>query len=510
LNTSNGFSPGAPVPGHGFFLKGSPALLTDSRPVLQLFPRFFSLEESETAPEDTTVFLTGYDSRLPREGYRISSEGPALRVEAGEMPGLLYGLLDLIRYSIEDKISQPQDFSLEEQPAHAYRGFMLDSARHFFKAPEILRILDLCLILKLNRFHWHLTDDQGWRIESKVHPALHETGSRRKPFRGDHDSCTGYFTREEMARVVSYAAERGITVIPEIDMPGHVSALLAAYPRLSCRGKKKAVPRRPGIYSDVLCPGREEVFRFMDDILEEISSLFPGPWIHLGGDEVPPHRWRHCPRCRALMARHNLKSESELQGYFMNRMIHKAAALGKEAVVWNYAATPVSSSEKVQLDRRGVIQFWREKGGARRSRRAFEKGQRMIFSDFWHLYLDYPHGMTSLKKTQGYAPGFPTENDEKTAAPLGMEAPLWTEYVTTPEKLYRMILPRLYAMAETAWTGKTNPYYGGFLERIRILDSLCRELGYQGTPLDQADPGPVSSFFQVSRFVLTALSRIRL
>lgn len=510
MNTSNGFSQGTPVPGGGFLLKGSPALLTDSRPVIQLFPRFFILEESKTSPEDTTVFISGYNPRLPREGYRILSEGLSLRVEAGDTSGLLYGLIDLIRRSVEDKVSQTEDFSLEDHPAHEYRGFMLDSARHFFKTPEILRILDLCLVLRLNRFHWHLTDDQGWRMESKAFPALHETGSRRKPFRGDRASCCGYYTREDINRVTAYASARGITVIPEIDMPGHVSALLSACPHLSCGGKKRAVPRRPGIYPEVLCPGNDEVYRFMEVVLEEAASLFPGPWIHLGGDEVPPRRWRNCPRCRAVMERENLTDLAELQAYFMNRMIQKAASLGKEALVWNDALTPESSSTAGQLNPRAVIQYWREKEGAPRSRRAFGQGQRMIFSDFWHLYLDYPHGMTSLKKTQGYAPGFPPENGEKTAAPLGMEAPLWTEYVTTPEKLYRMILPRLYGLAETAWTGEIDPDYGGFLERTRILDTLCRDLGYEGTPLSRADPGGLASFIQVSRFVLTALSRIRL
>ncbi len=386
---------------------------------------------------------------------------------------------------------------------------MLDVSRHFYKTEEILRILDLCLILRLNRFHWHLTDDQGWRIESRVYPKLHIHGGRRTPFRGDRDTCDGFYSREEIRQVVSYAEERGITVIPEIDVPGHSTALLSAYPHLSCSGKPIPVARRPGIYPDVLCPGNQEVYTFLIQVLEDILPLFPGPWVHLGGDEVPPSRWRRCPRCQALMKQENLKTESELHGYFMNRVIQQVEALGKVAVVWNDAVGPLTASAAADLNPRAVMQFWREKNGASRSKETFLSGRKNIISDFWHLYLDYPHGMTSLRKTQEWdaAKAFDTGDFSMTPI-LGIEAPLWTEYVFTPKKLYRMILPRLYAVADNAWRGKPDPDYQRFLRQTETLDTLCRRLGYEGTSLHNADPGPITSVFQVIRFVISAFKRL--
>ena len=320
---------------------------------------------------------------------------------------------------------------LRDAPAYAWRGTMLDVSRHFYSVEFLERYLDELARLKLNVFHWHLTDDQGWRVEVKKHPRLTQVGAWRVEAGGERYG--GYYTQEQVAEIVRYAGARGIDVVPEIEFPGHCTAALAAYPHLSCRQETLAVPAHWGVFQDVYCVGRESTWRFLQDVLDELLPLFPSPWVHIGGDEVPPDRWRACPACQQRLREEGLPDEEALQAWAIRRMQAYLRERGKQLVGWDEIL-------EGGLDRAAVVEVWR---GDEPARRARANANRMIRT----LYFNTSPATLKLDDLLRYDPRV----DGSDSLVLGSECPVWSEAIDERNIGY-LVFPRLQAFAERLWT----------------------------------------------------------
>lgn len=416
-----------------------------------------------------------YESTLPKEGYRLKGDEKGIRVYYSDDAGRFYAEKTLEQMFCEYGEELPR-FEITDSPKYRYRGFMMDCSRHFFTVEEIKKQLDLAAAVKLNRFHWHLTDDQGWRIEIKKYPLLTETGSVRRQTRGDGKEVKGVYSQQQIKDIVDYCRERYIEVVPEIDMPGHFTAAIAAYPFLSCTEDKISVSEHFGIHSEIACAGKESTYRFVTEVLDEVIGLFPGKYIHIGGDEALKYRYLTCPHCQKAIVDNNLADEEELQGYFMNRIIKYLNERGKRAVVWNDGALGGNLTGDY------CVQYWKEsKLGRAAAKQSAEQGKRIIYSPFSKLYLDYPHGMTPLKKTFG------CKGDDELGAELyGLEAPVWAEYIPDITTWEKQAYPRLWAVADSSWNGSDD--YSSFLVRAERFRLFATERYGGVTVCDEPDP----------------------
>ena len=335
---------------------------------------------------------------------------------------------------------------------YPYRGFMLDSARHFMPVSDVCRLIEAAAICGMNRMHWHLTDDQGWRLEIRRWPRLTEVGSRRGPSSFGAVSATqnnnGFYTQDDIRRVVAFARERGIEIVPEIEVPGHASAMLAAYPMLGCAGtdpdgKRVESPYdyrvevTAGIFPNLICAGKDEALRFLEDVLDELVDLFPGPEVHIGGDEATKTHWESCPDCQRRMREEGLADAEALQRWLVLRVGEYLAAKGRRVIVWN------ESLAGGMLPAHFIVQHWL--GNDAETRAFMAAGGSVICSDTAHYYLDYPYGETDAwgiwqAPVPDYAKGFEDRL-------LGIECPLWTERVTNIDRAAELLFPRLPAVA---------------------------------------------------------------
>ncbi len=435
-------------------------------------------------------------AHLGREGYRLLVSPQAVTIESCEPGGVFYGIQSfrqLLPASVErsQRVSS-EDWSLPAQaildrPRFSWRGFMLDEGRHFQGKETVLRMLDLMALQKLNVFHWHLTDDQGWRIEIKKYPRLAEVGSQRagtsKTILGkehDHIPHGGYYTQTHIHEIVEYAAERQITIVPEIEVPGHSRAALAAYPQFSCTGGPFEVATHFGIYPDIYCAGKEEVFSFLEDILDEVLDLFPSPYIHIGGDEAPKLRWKKCADCQWRLREEGLKDEHALQGYFTNRMMAYLHSKGRRGLGWNEIL------QEGLIDGAGV-QFWAH--GRQALLKAIRSGSHpVIMSTYLDTYLDHSYSLMPLSRAYRYEPVPAELGEEETVSILGLEFPLWTEWVPNRDRLDYQAYPRLTAMAETGWTSRERKDWADFLKRLETFLQRLDILGVRYAPLETAEP----------------------
>ena len=405
---------------------------------------------------------------LPPEAYRlrVTQEG-GIAVEAADERGLCWALVTLAALTENNNVPC---CDIEDAPRFAYRGFMMDCARHFFPVDTVKAMIELMSMVKINAFHWHLTDDQGWRIESKRFPALHGQNPAE------------YYSQDELRGVVEFARLRGVEIIPEIDLPGHATAILAAYPQLSCSEQRVRVDSTPGIRRVILCPGKEEVFELLFPLLEEIAGLFPSRYIHLGGDEAPKGEWKACPHCRRRMEEEGLANFEELQGWFTARLAQRLRPLGKQVICWNESLL----SERLPGDVKDItIQYWAEVSKVGPARRFWENGGSVIFSDQFCAYLDLAYGTVTLKKAYRYGPGMLGFRGKGLPA-LGLETCLWSEFVSTQRQLATQAFPRAYAIAEAAWTQPERKGYADF--RRRLDGWLARYPGIGSYPPGRADP----------------------
>jgi hexosaminidase len=434
-----------------------------------------------------TIFLTtrGNNQLGGHEGYTVEVLPRAITVEASTPAGIAHAVQTLRQlFPPEIESEKPMDRAtpwtvpavrIKDEPRFQWRGMLLDSCRHFVGKGFIFKTLDLLAYHKLNRFHWHLTEDQGWRIEIDKYPKLTEIGA----YRTDDDGRRygGFYTKDDVREVVAYAADRGITVVPEIEMPGHCVAAIASYPDLSCTGKSIPVASEWGIFEDIFCAGNDLVFEFLEDVLTEIVELFPGPYIHVGGDEVPPTRWRACGRCRKRVEDEGLGDVGDLQCYFHNRVEKILAALGKRAVGWDEVLCD-------DLAESTTVQVWR---GMEHAATAARLGHTVIASPTTHVYFDYALDKIDLARVYQFDPmprKIPRTARERI---LGGECTMWTEYAPRDEiesKLY----PRIVALAERLWSPATVQFED-FHRRLQTHYRRLELLGVDYGPESASEPG---------------------
>ncbi|MDR3215870.1 MAG: beta-N-acetylhexosaminidase [Clostridiaceae bacterium] len=440
---------------------------------------------------------------LEADEYTLTVSVDGIDVCGGSEQGLFYGLQSLkqllaARFKDGEMILPACEIS--DKPRFKYRGFMLDCARHFFPVDEIKRFIAACALLKLNVFHWHLIDDQGCRFESKAFPLLTEVGSKRTESRGDGVPVEGFYTQEEMRDVVAYAKARYIDVVPEIDVPGHATALIASYPRLSCDGKPVDVATRFGILPNLVCAGKPEVYDFLYALFDEVTDIFPFEYIHIGGDESVKTHWRDCPDCQKTIADNNLKNEEQLQSLFTARIISYLADKNRKVITWNEALN------SGVLDPRAVTHYWNDGAKPERVLKAVNSGRKTIISKFAPFYLDYPHGMHTLRAIYRFNPVIKGVNPDSTDNIFGVESPLWSEYIPTPHNLELKAFPRLFALAETAWTNQSDKKLREFKARLKTQVKLLDLLNVAYTPVNKSDPDPVTGLIQIIRFATSHYS----
>lgn len=437
------------------------------------------------------------------DAYTVDVTADSIIVRGASAAGNFYGLQTL-RKAIDASVEGATEVSypavhIYDAPRFAYRGAHFDTSRHFFTPDSLKIFIDMLALHNVNRFHWHLTDDQGWRIEIKSRPELAEKGQWRSgTITGDihEDDCLntydsipygGYYTQDQVRDIVAYAADRHITVIPEIDMPGHMQAALATYPELGCTGGPYEVWRRWGVSEDVLCAGNDSVYKFIEDVLGEIVDLFPGEYIHIGGDECPKVRWTSCPKCQAKIRELGLKSDSrstaeqKLQTYFMSRASEFLSRHGRKVIGWN---------EMLEggLPEGAVVMSWTGIGGAVEAAR---QGHDAILTPCGVCYFDFvqsedpsePRGAnwghpTTVEAVYNFDPAPAELTPEQLHHILGVQSNLWCEYITTMSHAQYMELPRLAALSEVQWCSGDAKDYDDFISRLTSLTGHYDAMGY--------------------------------
>lgn len=456
---------------------------------------------AEGAGESGFVFIL--NSQLPEEAYTLSVDRKCVKVEASALRGFNYAIQtikQMLPVEIYAKTPVSADWTIpcvkiNDAPRFGYRGLHLDESRHFFGMEEVKRYLDIMEVHKLNTLHWHLTDDQGWRIEIKKYPELTAIGSKRSGtcVKKDFSSTDGipygegmWYTQDQIREIIAYAAAKGIDIIPEIDLPGHMLAALTAYPELGCTGGPYHVWTRWGISDDVLCAGNEKVYEFLENVLAEVAELFPSEYVHVGGDECPKVRWEKCPKCQAKIRqlgytdKDGQKAEHFLQSYVISRMEKFLNSKGKKIIGWDEIL-------EGEVAPNATIMSWRgETGGLR----AVRMGHDAIMTPNTYFYIDYYQSMDIKNEPFGIGGYLPIEwcytyepyaegmTDEEKSHILGVQANMWTEYVATPEHLEYMVLPRLAALAEVQWCEAERKDWDRFHDSADEFCRIYETMGY--------------------------------
>ncbi len=416
---------------------------------------------------------------LGEEGYYLTINETNIEILAKNAAGLFYGIQSLIQLfppSIEringlldTEIIKLPCVKIQDAPRFPYRGMHLDVGRHFFSVEFIKKYIDLLAFYKYNSFHWHLTEDQGWRIEIKNYSLLTEVGAYRTD---EHGAIYGgFYTQEEISEVVEYATKRYITVIPEIEMPGHAMAASASYPNLSCTGGPFNVSNSWGVHRDVFCAGNEEVYDFLETVLLEVMDLFPSQYIHIGGDECPKTRWEECPKCQARIVDEELHNEYELQSYFISRISNFVQSNNRSIIGWN----EIIEGGLVENATLMVWNDWSAAGDAARS------NHEVIMTPTQYCYFDYYQGnpftepqaiggLITLSKVYKFEPVPSDLNEEEAQYIIGDQGNVWTEYIETPEYVEYMSVPRMCALSEVVWTEPIEKNWRNF--QIRLSKNL--------------------------------------
>jgi hexosaminidase len=448
-------------------------------------------------PESGSVFMMIDTTIKNIEGYILTITQKKIIIKAKSAPGLFYAVQtirqlmppDIEKQNITEgsRLAVPA-CEIKDAPRFSYRGMHLDVSRHFFPPEDVKRYIDMIALHKMNTFHWHLTDDQGWRIEIRKYPKLTQAGAFRKetlvghggkpPFTYDGKPYGGFYTQDEVRDIVAYAKAKFVTIIPEIEMPGHALAALAAYPELSCTGGPFEVYPRWGVVSDVFCAGKEETFNFLEDVLSEVISLFPGKYIHVGGDECPKIRWEKCPLCQKRIKEEGLKDERELQSYFIQRIEKFLISKDRKLIGWDEILEGGLAPEATVMSWRGTA------GGIAAAKQKHD----VIMTPNKYVYLDYYQcepidqplaigGYLPLETVYSYNP-MPSElNGEEQKYILGIQGNVWTEYIGTRDYLDYMAYPRMLAIAETGWTPDRLKDFDDFLARFKVLKTRYDAMG---------------------------------
>ncbi|MDU1903472.1 MAG: family 20 glycosylhydrolase [Dysgonomonas sp.] len=460
------------------------------------FSTGLGLSITDEPVQDNAIVLKADYQGDKAESYNLTVNEKVITINGTDDAGTFYGIQTL-RKSIpanskENTVVFPE-VDIKDYPRFAYRGSMLDVGRHIFPVEFIKKYIDLLALHNINRFHWSLTQDQGWRIEIKKYPELTKVGSQRDETvigrnsgKFDGKPYGGYFTQEEVKEIVAYAQKRFITVIPEVNHPGHMLAALASYPNLGCTGGPYKVEGQWGVFDDVLCPGNEEIYTFLEDVYSEILELFPSEYIHVGGDECPKRRWKTCPKCQAKIKELGLKDdpkhskEEKLQSYVISRTEKFLNSKGRQIIGWDEIL-------EGGLAPNATVMSWR---GTEGGIEAAKQGHNVIMSPNGFMYFDFYQtkdvdneplaigGFIPVEKVYSFEPVPASLSEEEKKHVIGAQANLWTEYIATTEQVEYMLLPRMGALAEVQWTMPEKKEYETFLPRLSKLMEQYKELGY--------------------------------
>lgn len=430
---------------------------------------------------------------LPAEGYKIDVSPQRILLQGGSPAGVFYGIQTLFK-SLPQGGEQAQVLFptgvIEDAPRFEYRGYMMDVGRHFFPISYIKKLIDMCALHNINNFHWHLTEDQGWRIEIKKYPKLTQIGGFRErtliannPAVYDTIPHEGFYTQAEAKEIVKYAAERYINVTPEVDLPGHMLAALEAYPEMGCTGGPYKKPAGFGVFADVVCGGNPQALQMLKDILSEVMDIFPSKYIHIGGDECPKTRWKECPKCQAKIKELGLKSlpnkskEDQLQTYVMAQISQLIQERGRKVIGWDEILEGGLPTNDV------TVMSWRG-NGVKGATLAAQQGHNVIVSPIQHFYFSNPtfnkvKGINSLKRVYDYEPVPSSLSNKERQHIIGAEGCLWTEWTRTEDKVEWQILPRLSALSEVQWSVPERKSFDHYLTRLPKMLQIYDRRGYK-------------------------------
>ena len=440
----------------------------------------FSLNLVGTGKEK--IILKTDNSIEKAEGYTLTVSKDEIIICGKDEAGVLYGVQSLKQLLFQGELKLPE-INVADYPRFSYRGFMLDCGRYFFTVEAVKVFLEMMALHKLNVFHWHLSEDQGFRAQVLGKLLLTEIGSYRSHTNFNSIKHEGYYTVADMKEIVDYAHNLCIKVIPEIDTPGHAVAMIAAYPELSCFDRKLDVATHWGVKHDVLCVGKESTFEFMQTVVDELLETFTDGTFHLGGDEVPTTRWKICPHCQQRIKDEGLKDESGLHTYFLDRMASYLKNKGVEVVMWNDTVKDYMVAKDV------VWQFWNGDMKKEDIVGEINSGRPFIMSNISAYYLDLPYAHVNLKDTYDFEPVYEGIKEENKHLVKGVEACLWAEFVPSMKKAGYCTYPRLGAFAESAWSEKEKKNYDKFLDKLPAYYSILDAYGIDTASFKQAMPG---------------------
>lgn len=435
------------------------------------------------------------------EGYLLNAASETVTIRANSPAGVLNGIQTL-RQAVKEKDGRltMQRGVITDYPAFAWRAFMLDEARYFKGKEVVKQLLDEIAALKMNVFHWHLTNDQGWRIEIKKYPKLTEIGAFRDSSEINHFGSNvydgkrhgGFYTQDDLKEIVAYAARRHITIVPEVSMPGHASAAIASYPWLGTSGKQIRVPGKFGVHYEAFHVADPNVLEFFDKVTDEVIAIFPGAVFHIGGDEVKYDQWKASPAVRSYMTKHHLKTPAELQVYFTNEISNRLAAKGKRMMGWNeitgdklheYQSDADTEDVNQTLASGTIVHFW--KGDPALIKKTIDKGYDVVNSYHEYTYLDYSYESIPLEKAYAFDPVPEGLAEDQKSKVLGLGCQMWGEFIPTVESMNLKIYPRLAAYAETGWTDASNKDYQCFLNRLDFFLQKWNAEGITGGPVKE-------------------------
>lgn len=427
-------------------------------------------------PNGMSVVLSRVEG-FPKEGYELDLEASGVIIRASHEAGAFHALTTL-RWMLpaDADYSAPwfmDPVSIADAPRFEHRGLLLDCCRHFMEPEYVKRIIDLLALHKMNVLHWHLTEDQGWRIQIDAYPELTATGAWRTE--DDGSIHGGFYTKDQIREIVAYASERNVVIIPEIELPGHSRAAISAYPWLSCTGDSLEVPNDWGVFKDIYCAGEDTTFRFLEQVLLEVMELFPSEYIHIGGDEAPKVRWESCPKCQRRMEANALHDEHELQSWFISEIGSFLASHDRKLIGWDEIL-------EGGLPDGATVQSWRGMDGGRN---AVAMGRNAIMSPTSHCYFDYPIESIDLEQVYGFEPE--PEDLAGSGRILGGECNMWTE--RAPQALVdSKVFPRMVAMSEVLWGAKEKRNWNDFQQRMvwhyDRLDAWEVDYGWEAVPID--------------------------
>jgi hexosaminidase len=466
-------------------------------------------DSKQTAPGAILLTTVGADPDSGEEGYQLHIAPDSIQMRATTAAGLFYGVQTLLQL-LPPRVYSPTApaiaiewewpcLRINDRPRFRWRGVMLDVSRHLVGIDDILRYLDCLAMHKINIFHWHLTDDQGWRIQSLKYPRLTEVGAWRKGSDGrlypeghlptfePPGRYGGFYTQEQVREIVACAAQRHIAVVPEIEMPGHALAALAAYPQLSCAGGPFEVSIQCGVCHEVYCAGNEQTFDFLQNVLDELLPLFPSPYVHIGGDECPKDRWKNCPKCQARIHQEGLADENALQSYFIRRIEKFLNSRGKRLIGWDEILEGGLAPNATVMSWRGI------EGGIA----AAKAGHDVVMSPTSHCYLDHYQapqgepkafgGLLTLETAYSFEPIPPEFDASQSRHVLGLQGNVWTEYMPDMRQVEYMTWPRAAALAEVGWTAVSRKKWADFQRRIATDLQRLRTRGATFRPLDRQE-----------------------